>query len=107
MEKLYIDPVEKVVLARSYDVERDWLLNAYKALGSREEPLTDEEGARLGLRTVIKIAKAREMIRSSSQISSGYMFSGGRSRSRSRSSTRLVETHVDTTIQIIRDIFDL
>ena len=123
MEKLYIDPVEQVVLARSYDVERDWLLKAYTALGKREEPLAEDEGVRLGLRTVIKIAEAREKIRATpepaealaSPLHSEARFqpinSGFNTRPPSVVETKAPSEILDNPLQreqdIIREVFNL
>lgn len=65
MDLLPISPVDKAVMAREYQVdpERRWLETAYAALGAREEPLTKEEGRRLGLDVVLLLARVRERIR--------------------------------------------
>ena len=51
--------VDKIVLANDYKI-KDWLLDAYDEVCARREPLTIEEGQRLGMDTVIKIANFRE-----------------------------------------------
>ena len=57
-----IDPVDQIVLAVTHDVP-DWLPVAYTALCCREKSITDEEGVRLGARTALRIAEARERLR--------------------------------------------
>lgn len=65
MDKLDISPVDKAVMAREFEVDpaRRWLDTAYAALGAREEPLTKNEGLRLGLDVVLHLAEVRERIR--------------------------------------------
>ncbi|KAL5483252.1 hypothetical protein ACEPAI_8482 [Sanghuangporus weigelae] len=65
MDKLDIAPVDKAVMAREFQVDpsRRWLETAYAALGAREQPLTKEEGLRLGLDVVLHLAEVRERIR--------------------------------------------
>ena len=60
-----IDPVDQIVLAVQYDVNR-WLSIGYAALVRRETPLECEEARRLGVDTMCLIAKARERYRSES-----------------------------------------
>jgi hypothetical protein len=55
-------PVEKIVLGRRHAIE-DWLPPAYHALCIRQAPLSFEEGLRLGVAEVIRIAEARQLIR--------------------------------------------
>jgi molecular chaperone GrpE (heat shock protein) len=55
-------PVDRVVLGRKYDVEH-WLRPAYQAICEREEWLSEQEGERLGLRDVLKIGRARQLLR--------------------------------------------
>ena len=65
LDKLEIPPVEKAVMAREYDIDPAyrWLEYAYAALGVREEPITKEEGVRLGLEAVVSLVELRERIR--------------------------------------------
>ena len=39
------------------------MLKSCTAIGTRKEPLSEDEGLRLGLATTVKLVKAREMIR--------------------------------------------
>ena len=57
-----ISPVDQVVFGKKYAVDA-WLLPGFRALCSREESLTLEEGRRLGLENVIAIDCARQEIR--------------------------------------------
>ena len=55
------DPVSKILLWEEYGLDEDvWLVPAVKALASRHEPLSIEEGRRLGMEHVIRIASIRE-----------------------------------------------
>ena len=58
-----VSPMDRAVWARDYEVEHDWLLKAYASLGVREEPISDDEGARLGLQTSLRLGRLRERIR--------------------------------------------
>jgi hypothetical protein len=55
-------PVDRVVLGRKYNIEH-WLRPAYQAICEREEWLSEQEGERLGLRDVLKIGHARQLLR--------------------------------------------
>ncbi|EIM84725.1 uncharacterized protein STEHIDRAFT_112299 [Stereum hirsutum FP-91666 SS1] len=59
--------VDKVVLGHKYG-HHEWLLPGYSGLVAREEPLTIEEGTRLGVRDVVDINNAREKIRALSTL---------------------------------------
>ncbi|TFY58447.1 hypothetical protein EVG20_g8144, partial [Dentipellis fragilis] len=59
-------PVDKVVLGRTYDIGA-WLRPNLVALCDREQPLTMDEGLRLGVRDVILITSVRESLRVRSQ----------------------------------------
>ena len=56
------DPAEQIVLGHQYDVV-DWLVPAYTALCERREPLTLEEGRKLGVDLVVMIGQVRDKIR--------------------------------------------
>lgn len=56
-----IDLITKIELAHRYDI-REWLYSSYLALGKREEPLTVDEGARLGYDFAIKMGQVRERL---------------------------------------------
>jgi hypothetical protein len=55
-------PVDRVILAHAYDVGH-WLPLAYQALCERETCLSDEEGLKLGIHDVLKIARLRVAMR--------------------------------------------
>jgi hypothetical protein len=63
-------PVDRVVLAHAYDVGQ-WLPLAYQALCEREECLSDEDGLKLGIHDVLKIARLRVAMRSGRVILDG------------------------------------
>ncbi|KAF7979220.1 hypothetical protein HWV62_43172 [Athelia sp. TMB] len=52
-------PVDKIVLGRRYGIAA-WLPGAYEAVCTRDAPLTVEEGIRLGVEDVVRIAAARQ-----------------------------------------------
>lgn len=56
-----IDPVDQVVLAVKYGIP-EWLPAAYSAIGERKEPLTSDEGNKLGMDTAMKLAEVREKV---------------------------------------------
>ncbi|KAI5983064.1 hypothetical protein EDD15DRAFT_2179700, partial [Pisolithus albus] len=56
------DPLEKIVLANRYDI-KEWLLPSLLALAQRPDPISIEEGRRLGLETALKLASVREKLR--------------------------------------------
>ncbi|KZP27875.1 hypothetical protein FIBSPDRAFT_817855 [Athelia psychrophila] len=53
-------PIDKIVLGRRYGIA-DWLPGAYEAVCTRADPLTVEEGLRLGVEDIIKISSARQV----------------------------------------------
>lgn len=55
----YAAPVDKIVLGRRYGIDK-WLPDAYNAVCIRNEPLTVEEGMKLGVEDTIKISAARQ-----------------------------------------------
>ncbi|KDQ59102.1 hypothetical protein JAAARDRAFT_128099 [Jaapia argillacea MUCL 33604] len=53
--------IDKIVLANKYDIEgTEWKRDAYVDVCQRKEALTLEEGERLGMSEVIKIARVRQ-----------------------------------------------
>ena len=56
---LSMDPVDKIVMARKFDVS-PWLVSSLLALVQREKPLNLSEGNRLGLECALKVAEIRE-----------------------------------------------
>ena len=61
--------IDKIILGRKYHVT-EWLSEAYRDVCLRQEPLTNEEGMRLGMEDVIKI--------SAIMIRDGYSYPGPR-----------------------------
>lgn len=64
LEKLEIDPIEKVYIYHRFNISRAYLVVSYAAIVTRQGPLSLTEGRRLGLDTSLKIAEARENLRS-------------------------------------------
>lgn len=56
-----MDPVDLIITARKYDVQR-WLTSAYVQLCIRDEPLSEAQGERLGVKTVLRISRVRENV---------------------------------------------
>ncbi|KAI6040626.1 hypothetical protein EDC04DRAFT_1459445 [Pisolithus marmoratus] len=56
-----LHPVDKFVLALQYDIKK-WLLPTLLELAARAEPINTEEGHRIGLENVVKLAAVREDI---------------------------------------------
>lgn len=52
-------PIDKITLGKQYGIV-EWLADAYKAICKRPDPLTIEEGTRLGLEDVIRISAMRQ-----------------------------------------------
>ncbi|EIN06793.1 hypothetical protein PUNSTDRAFT_72165, partial [Punctularia strigosozonata HHB-11173 SS5] len=57
-----LDPIAEIVLAMTYAIP-EWLPGAYQKVCLRPSPLEVEEAERLGLRTAMMLAKARELVR--------------------------------------------
>ncbi|KZP28763.1 hypothetical protein FIBSPDRAFT_817188 [Athelia psychrophila] len=53
-------PVDKIVLGRRYGIS-DWLHAAYEAICTHPDPLTVEEGMKLGVEDIIRISAARQV----------------------------------------------
>ena len=51
-------PIDKIVLGRKHSIN-EWLGDAYRSVCTRPEPLTHDEGMRLGMGDVIKISAIR------------------------------------------------
>jgi hypothetical protein len=59
MDNLSMDLVDKIVVARKFDVS-SWLVPTLNELVQRQKPLDWSEGNRLGLEWVLKVAEVRE-----------------------------------------------
>ena len=65
-----LDPVKKVALANKHNIPQ-WLCPAYVDLCKRPEPLTETEAMTLhDMRIVVRIARARELVREKKYVSS-------------------------------------
>ncbi|KIY71565.1 hypothetical protein CYLTODRAFT_345745 [Cylindrobasidium torrendii FP15055 ss-10] len=64
LENLDMPDVERVHFYQEYAVDRRLLIARYAALTERADPLTFDEGIRLGIATSLMIARARECVRS-------------------------------------------
>jgi hypothetical protein len=73
LQKMDINPVDRIQLYHTYDVDKNYLVESYTSLSTRDAPLNKFEGLKLGLETVLTIAAARERVRS--RPSSGGLFS--------------------------------
>lgn len=63
LEKFPIQPLTKIELYQSYELDKKLLIPSYIALCARPEPLTIKEGRQLGLETALLLAQARECAR--------------------------------------------
>ncbi|KAG1895033.1 uncharacterized protein F5891DRAFT_902797, partial [Suillus fuscotomentosus] len=64
LEKLDIEPIEKITTYDKYKINKLLLLPAYKLLCRRTTRITDEEGEQLKVPTLLRIFEARERARS-------------------------------------------
>jgi hypothetical protein len=65
LENLPISPVEKINIYQACHLDRSLLADSFEELTLRPEPLTLEDGNKLGMETTIQIARARELTRGS------------------------------------------
>ncbi|KAH7883266.1 hypothetical protein F5I97DRAFT_219120 [Phlebopus sp. FC_14] len=63
LEKIEIEPVEKIAIYHDNTISRLYLLPSYIAVCKRDKPLSFKEGMKLGMETVLRIADARERVR--------------------------------------------
>ncbi|KAG7449823.1 uncharacterized protein BT62DRAFT_871066, partial [Guyanagaster necrorhizus] len=59
LQEMVLDPVEHVVLAKSYSVS-SWLRTGYLGLVKRTQPLSLEEAEKIGFQSAIQIFQVRE-----------------------------------------------
>ncbi|CAL1710181.1 unnamed protein product [Somion occarium] len=57
-----LDPIKKIILANKYDIPQ-WLPPAFVDLCKRPESLSESEAETLGLKTIVRVARARESVR--------------------------------------------
>jgi hypothetical protein len=81
-----VDPIERIVLAVRHNVPQ-WLSGAYQELCQRQDSLTEAEGEKLGLSTVIKLMRAREILLSCSDVRDPRFISNRLSRAPGMSSS--------------------
>jgi len=81
-----VDPIERVVLAVRHNIPH-WLSGAYQELCQRQDSLSEDEGERLGLSTVIKLMRAREILLIESGMRDPRFFTGRVNRAPGMSST--------------------
>lgn len=63
LEKIQIEPVDKIATYHEYSINKLFLIPAYIAVCKRDKPLTFAEGMQLGMETVLRVADARERAR--------------------------------------------
>ena len=93
LEKYEIEPVRKISMYQTHELDKKLLIPSYAALTLRAEPLSFTEGRKLGLETALMLATARELARVSPS-----------SPSPSPSAASLND---EVLTAIIRDIFQL
>jgi hypothetical protein len=93
LEKINMSAVERIHIYQRHNLDHALLLDSYESVTTRDEPIDVDEGVKLGLRTSLQIARAREMSRSPS--------TGGGLRSPS------VQLDEQTLRLLISGIFDL
>ncbi|KAI0067633.1 hypothetical protein BV25DRAFT_842370 [Artomyces pyxidatus] len=93
LEQLEVGPIEKIITYHAYEIDRNLLIAAYTALTTRDEPITLEEGRKLGLETSLQLMHAREVAR-------GSRTKGGRSMS----PVNVTGSDLDA---LIKDLFQL
>jgi len=65
LEKITIPPVSKIQIYQEFKIDRSRLLSSFAELTTRPNPLSFEEGQKVGLETALQIARARELSRGS------------------------------------------
>ncbi|KIJ63371.1 hypothetical protein HYDPIDRAFT_156204 [Hydnomerulius pinastri MD-312] len=60
LRTLLEDPIDRILLAKEFDIEGEWLLEAMNELARRPKPLGMEDVERLGVEFVIQMAAVRE-----------------------------------------------
>ena len=94
IEKFVIEPVPKIDLYQTYELDKRLLIPAFLYLCMRQEPLSLKEGRQIGLETALLVATARECAR-------GKPATNG---VRSPTAANLEE---DDMVHIIKEIFGL
>ncbi|KAG1880133.1 hypothetical protein F4604DRAFT_519943 [Suillus subluteus] len=60
LQKLEIEPIEKITMYDKYNIDKSLLLPSYKLLCKRASRMSAEEGERLNMPTILGIHEARE-----------------------------------------------
>lgn len=63
LEKLDLSPVDRINIYQRFGLDCTLLIDSFASLTIRDEPIGLDEGAKLGLRTSLQIAQAREISR--------------------------------------------
>jgi len=63
LEELDLPPVDRIQIYQRFNLDDTLLLDCYESLTTRDEPIAVDEGIKLGLKTSLHIARAREMSR--------------------------------------------
>jgi len=63
LEGMTISPVDKIVLARQFNISSPWALSAYTDICQRPDTLTVSEARVLGFETAMRIYQLREKLR--------------------------------------------
>lgn len=95
LEKLEIEPIQKVYLYHRFNISRTYLIASYSSICVRPETLNLHEGELLGLQTTLKVAEARERIRS---------IAAGRTGTRSPTYADFAPADVDV---VVREVFEI
>jgi hypothetical protein len=65
--RIHLDPVLKIALCDRYGIELGWAVDALATLCTRQEPITVDEGMKMGVIAIVLLAQAREMLREKSR----------------------------------------
>ena len=63
LERLALSPVDRIEIYQRHKLDDTLLIDSFEELTTREDPIGMDEGLKLGLRTSLKIACAREKSR--------------------------------------------
>ena len=63
LERLELSPVDRVHIYQRHKLDETLLIDSFEELTTREDPIGMEEGLKLGLKTSLQIARAREWSR--------------------------------------------
>lgn len=63
-----MDAISKILICQRYNIDFDWATSAFVAMCTREQPLSTDEGEKLGATTAVLIAHSREILREESTL---------------------------------------